>query len=630
MKRFTHRLPYVLCFLVAFVLAMKQLREPDIWWQLLAGRWMLEHGEITRTDVFSYTMTGHAWINVKWLYEIIIAIIEKACGPHGVLLLQGLVNIAIAYCLLKTLHNFSRLLKKEVSIFYAIVPFLLFLAIVEYRMAGRPEMISHLMCTVFLFFIIKYPALEWKKVWWLIPLQCLWANMHEGYPVGLVLIGTLVAGNGLYYLITQEKKDLQQTIRASIVFAAALLVVLLNPNGIQLWKQPFEIYRQVWANKYTTELYSVLQVEYWTIEAKWHIALLVSVILFWIVQLRRDWENKNSVLRNPAVLTYLLLIPLFGYLSVTANRNIIFSEIILFPSVPLMIAAIIKAIKANTWKIYIELQKGAFLITCVIALVMYVTIITNAFYKYTDSPNRYGLHINMLHNPVGASRFLKANHITGTGFSDYFASSYLLWDMYPAFRSYIDLRDLDVFPTDFFEGYFDIYAHPNKFYDEDKKYNFNYVVISTSQLIGLQQKLYYEKGFYLIYVDPVAAIFIRENDGNKPLIDNKEVQKLFTWPPPVEDPAWATALTKILNPTVSYEEEDEVHANAYAVSYYNAMRDYPTAIKLGMKSPNDPEVLRALANTYNEYSKVPADPRLQQARQDSAVNFAEMAKNIEH
>ena len=63
-KYFT--LPYIICYLCALALAMKQLREPDMWWQLLSGKWMLENGAITRTDVFSYTMAGQKWINVKW------------------------------------------------------------------------------------------------------------------------------------------------------------------------------------------------------------------------------------------------------------------------------------------------------------------------------------------------------------------------------------------------------------------------------------------------------------------------------------------------------------------------------------------------------------------------------------
>src|SRR5690606_2650235 len=99
----------------AFVLGMKQLREPDVWWQLLTGRWMLDNGAITHTDVFSYTMAGHKWVNVKWLYEIIIATLEKGFGPEGVLLLQCIVNIGILWALFHTLKQVKEKLQIQVS-----------------------------------------------------------------------------------------------------------------------------------------------------------------------------------------------------------------------------------------------------------------------------------------------------------------------------------------------------------------------------------------------------------------------------------------------------------------------------------------------------------------------------------
>ena len=115
MQRFLQKLPYIVCYVIAFVFGMKQLREPDIWWQLLSGRWMLEHNAITRTDVFSYTMTGHKWINVKWLYEVIIATLEKGFGPEGVILLQCFVNVFILWVLFHTLKKMQERLDKQAA-----------------------------------------------------------------------------------------------------------------------------------------------------------------------------------------------------------------------------------------------------------------------------------------------------------------------------------------------------------------------------------------------------------------------------------------------------------------------------------------------------------------------------------
>jgi len=626
MGRYIKKLPLFLCFLIAFALGMKQLREPDIWWQLLSGRWMLVHGQIIRTDMFSYTMAGHPWTNVKWLYEIIIAFVEKGLGPEGVILLQAIVSVTIIWLLLRSLRSLAGAVKYPVSQFFTVIAALLFLVIVEYRMAGRPEMFSHLYFAVYLFFLLRYPEMKWKNILSLVILQCLWANMHEGYPVGLVILGTFFAGSMAAYLTTRNKAYLSQTYRALLLLVSGIIIILLNPNGVVLWKQPFEIYRQVLVNKYTTELYSFTQPDYWTLQAKMHIVLLALVIAFWVAKLLDARKRKDTSVYTPALCSYLILIPLFGFLSLTANRNIPFSEIVMLPSVVMAFGWLTQ--KINRSGFYIALQKRSLILSSLIAIVFFVAVVSNKYYIFTRSPNRYGVHVNMLHNPTGAAAFLKEHNIKGTGFSDYFVSSYLLWSLYPDFKSYIDLRDLDVFPAPFFNDYFALYQHPEKFYELDKQYHFNYVVLSTSQLIGLQQKLYYEKGFYMIYVDPVSVIFLREDENNKVLTTNAQIQKPFSWPQAIDDPAWATALTKVLNPFNSYSEEDESNMPRYAGTYYNAMRDYPQAIKLLRSATDDPEALRTLAFSYSEYSKAVRDPRMKQMLADSARIFMDQANNL--
>jgi hypothetical protein len=623
MQGLLRKLPRLLCYLVAMVLGMKQLREPDVWWQLLSGRWMLEHGQVTHTDVFSYTMAGHPWVNVKWLYEIMIALIEKALGPEGVLLLQCLVNIAIVWLLFRTIKDLAQLLNRSISEFQSVLAVLLLLATIEYRMAGRPEMISHLLCAVYLFLLLRKPEASFKHIIWLLPLQCLWANMHEGYPVGLVMMGTFTAGAAISYLLTKEKLYTKQAGRLALVFLASIFIILLNPNGIVLWMQPFEIYRQVWANKYTTELYSWSDTAYWTIQARWHVAMLIVVLMYWPLKMR----TADKSFYTPAMVAYLLLIPLFGYLSLTANRNIPFSQIILLPSVALILNDFVVFLQSK-WRSFAGISKYAGLIAALVGLLFYISVVSNAFYKATGSVNRYGIHTSMLHNPAGAAEFIRANNIQGPAFSDYFVSSYLLWKLYPDFRSYIDLRDLDVFPVSFFEDYFKMYKQPSLFRTADDRYKFNYVVLSTSQLPATQHDLYWNKGFYMIYADPVSVIFLRENDLNKPLNSNTSIQKPFTWPAAAEDPAWATALTKLLDPLASYNDEDDSNAPVRAAMFYNQLQDYPQAISFLKPHLADLDNRRAyltMSQVYGDYAKAIKDPAKKQQLSDSANMYMQQA-----
>jgi hypothetical protein len=301
--------------------------------------------------------------------------------------------------------------------------------------------------------------------------------------------------------------------RLALILLLSILAILINPNGILLWKQPFEIYRQVFVNKYTNELFNVFNAQYFTFQATLHLVLLVLVAVYWLVYLVKGIKQKAAYL--PYTLIQLLLIVLFAYLSLTANRNIPFAQIVLFPSVPFLLSDLWQLFAARFKSLALQLGKTAFIATLVLLTLAYYTIVSNKYYKFTQSPNRYGIHLSYFHNPFGAARFIKEKQIGGTAFSDYFISSYLLYDLYPSFKSYIDLRDLDVFPTTFFDNYFDLYTHKEKFKQLDSIYQFNYIVLSTSQLISLQQELYWLPGYNMIYVDPVAAIFLKQNDRNR-------------------------------------------------------------------------------------------------------------------
>lgn len=629
-KYFT--LPYIICYLCALALAMKQLREPDMWWQLLSGKWMLENGAITRTDVFSYTMAGQKWINVKWLYEILIAGGEKLFGPHVVMLLQALVNIAIVYLLLRILYLLAKHIGAQVSTLYSSIGILLLLAVSEFRMAGRPEMISHLMTALYMFILWRGEGASWKQLWHLIILQCLWANMHEGYPVGLVIIGTYMAGAFIAYIANKDKVYLQQAIRLAGILLAATVAILINPNTIQLWLQPFEIYRQLGANKYTSELFSFTEPRYWTIQAYTHIIMLLAVVFFWVFKIVN--RAKTGLKIPPLLAGYILSLPLLGYLSLSANRNIPFAQIAIFPTIPIMLQWVIENLKLNNKQYYKNLAKKTAIISAVIGGIFYITIVSNTFYKATDSKNRYGLHISMLHNPSGVVDFIRANGIKGVAFSDYFVSSYLLWELYPDFKSYIDLRDLDVFPASFFDKYFDMYHQPSKFYEEDSTYHFDYAVISTSQLVPLQQTLYWKEGYNVIYVDPVATIFLKEEPQNFELNHNKDIQRLFTWPVAPPDPAWAELLTGLLNPTNTYEEEDEIYAPLKAGQYYNSMQNYPITLRMlgpavnGNLSENAP-ALTTMAYAYMEMSNYARNDVERNAKLDSASYYFNKSEEID-
>jgi hypothetical protein len=44
--------------------------DPDLWWHLRTGQWIMETGHIPRSDPFSFTRAGSPWVSHEWLSEV--------------------------------------------------------------------------------------------------------------------------------------------------------------------------------------------------------------------------------------------------------------------------------------------------------------------------------------------------------------------------------------------------------------------------------------------------------------------------------------------------------------------------------------------------------------------------------
>jgi hypothetical protein len=52
----------IIALIYAFLAGLRTVSDPDTFWQLATGRWVVEHHRVFSTDVFSYTAQGQPWI----------------------------------------------------------------------------------------------------------------------------------------------------------------------------------------------------------------------------------------------------------------------------------------------------------------------------------------------------------------------------------------------------------------------------------------------------------------------------------------------------------------------------------------------------------------------------------------
>ncbi len=63
------------------------LRDPDAYWQIAVGQWILDHHAVPTTDIYSFTMYGQPWISTQWLSQVLYAVAYAGAGWTGVVVL---------------------------------------------------------------------------------------------------------------------------------------------------------------------------------------------------------------------------------------------------------------------------------------------------------------------------------------------------------------------------------------------------------------------------------------------------------------------------------------------------------------------------------------------------------------
>lgn len=633
------RIAWGLCILVGLVLSLKSLREPDLWWMYRTGEWMLENGQVTKTDPFSYTFAGVEWVNVKWFFEVLIAMGKKIFGVEFIFVFQAIVTSFILFFFYKT----SNLLKQQISQQEGAQPFaglilvaLLLLFTIDFRLIGRPEMTSHLMVSIYLFLFWKYHYQPSKLIFALIPLQIFWTNMHEAFGTGMVLMLAYLVASWVQYLYLKNKEQNPEMPKwLSLAVLGALVGIVLNPRGYQMWLHPFEIFSQLENNQYTTELASIGKAMYWEKEAYLSMFFIATSLAFLIatpflfrqtitkqvVTTSKD-KNKKETTTTKTVTEMLpvnwlitnvqkyglgngLIFLMLFYLSTTAYRNIPF---FIFAAAPILAVALDYLIEK------IKYPKWIYPLTLGLAFSFYATIATGKYHEWTKSRDTYGLQVLSSHNPVGAAQFIQDNNIQGRCFSDYLTSSYLLWKLQPEFKTFIDLRDLDIFPTEFFSEFINMTAIPPEFEAKDDSLNFDYVVLFRPQFSGLHRHLVESSEYDLVFADPVACVYLKKIPKNEALIAKygfvaNGFKDIFSGLTPVQSTVIPYTISKILNPLYRPTDYAETDIDAIASSFYLNLKQTNLAINranAAVQSGKQPWAgNELLGNIYNNYAFAP-------------------------
>ena len=98
--------------------------DPDIWWHMATGRWILQHHALPVNDPFSMYGATRPWLVYSWAFDLGVQTLFARFGLVGIFLLQVAVHVLVAaalYHLVKSLlPDFWRALALTAVSLYAI------------------------------------------------------------------------------------------------------------------------------------------------------------------------------------------------------------------------------------------------------------------------------------------------------------------------------------------------------------------------------------------------------------------------------------------------------------------------------------------------------------------------------
>src|ERR1700683_2766128 len=66
--------------------------DPDLWWHLRTGQWIVESGHIPHSDPFSFTRAGRPWVSHEWLTEVTFYELWEHLGFTGLIVFSAILS----------------------------------------------------------------------------------------------------------------------------------------------------------------------------------------------------------------------------------------------------------------------------------------------------------------------------------------------------------------------------------------------------------------------------------------------------------------------------------------------------------------------------------------------------------
>ncbi len=187
--------------------------DPDLWWHIVVGDWILAHGRLPVQDHWNLFGRGEAWMAYSWSNEIVYALVDRLAGVEGLYFAKLFLSVALALSLGFVYSKVSK------SWFLGLCLALFAFASTHGHLTLRPQTFTWILFIwlLYLAHLFSKNGLNWRVALFTFLTFCLWANTHITTALGLI---------ALAFFIAFERQSLREKL---LLLLIAVLGTFLTP-----------------------------------------------------------------------------------------------------------------------------------------------------------------------------------------------------------------------------------------------------------------------------------------------------------------------------------------------------------------------------------------------------------------
>ncbi len=504
-----------LMLLLVVVVDSVQYADTDTWGHVLFGRIMLRTGHVMRHEIFSYSAAGRPWIDHEWLSEIVMAAFYNAMGVIGLKLMKFLCAGAAMLLLGAAVAESGAGTSLQMGVLMA-VAFAL-----QLQIQFRPQLFDYIFLAALLALFARARSRGQAPMWIAVPMMALWANLHGGFFIGIVVLG-LYAGTALL-IDLWNGAGTSRGLRLLLLALAASLITLVNPYGAGEWR----IVAHTLRNPYTMGAGAEFQSFFHVFAGTWRggsalfpflIALGVMATFVFSFALAPCADDLPEV----AIAGLMVLLALYSV------RNMAFAMLACAGPIAFHVHRALARIAPSQSADAVAMPEShpppphaspAVQLSALIGALA-ICIGNGLFSPRLQDFTGY---------PVGAIAFMQQHRLQGRILNEFLWGSYILWHA-PDSKVFIDGRFEMVYPPSVQRAYLDFIAGGTAARAVLTAYPPDYVLVRADSTAARFADA--QPDWRLIYRDPVAVLFARAGApavhlGGLPMVRDAAPPSLF-------------------------------------------------------------------------------------------------------